>query len=81
MTRKRYVKLLMSFGVSRNAANAAACIARRSYGSYSRALAQQYPLGSVILALRRAIMPIARMWRDLMVSLRRGVMQYFGGGA
>lgn len=81
MTRKRYVKLLMAFGVSRNAANAAAYIARRSYGSYSRALAQQYPLGSVILALRRALIPIARMWRDLMVSLRRGVMQSFGGGA
>lgn len=81
MTRKRYVKLLMAFGVSRNAANAAAYIARRSYGSYSRALAQQYPLGSVILALRRALIPIARMWSDLMVSLRRGVMQSFGGGA
>lgn len=81
MTRKRYVKLLMASGVTRNVAQASAVVARRSYGSYSRALAKQYPLVYVILKLRRALVPIARMWRDLMVSLRRDLVNLFGGGA
>lgn len=40
MTRKRFVKLLMSRGVSRNRANVCARRAIEAYGSYDKASAQ-----------------------------------------
>lgn len=60
MTRKRYIKLLMACGYTRNLAQARAAIDLFKYGSYARAFERARPN----YALRRAIRDMTALLRD-----------------
>lgn len=47
MTRKRFVKLLMSMGIDRNSSVLIAADARKSYGDYKTAFVSLYPMKQI----------------------------------
>lgn len=71
MTRKRYIKLLMACGYSRNLAQDHAVIARSVYGSYACAFERDLPN----YAVRRAICDMTALlratWKAIEESIRR----------
>nr|DAH30302.1 MAG TPA: hypothetical protein [Caudoviricetes sp.] len=74
MTRKRYIKLLMSFGYTRNLAQARAAIDLPSYGnSYARAFAALDPYLRARGALRDMCARVVSTWRAIQPQLRRTV--------
>ena len=73
MTRKRYIKLLMSFGYTRNLAQARAAIDLFKYGRYARAFAALDPYLRARGALRDMCARLVSMWTAIQPRLRRTV--------
>lgn len=73
MTRKRYVKLLMSFGYTRNLAQARAAIDLFKYGRYARAFAALDPYLRARGALRDMCARVVSAWMAVDPRLRRTV--------
>lgn len=73
MTRKRYIKLLMSFGYTRNLAQARAAIDLFKYGSYARAFAALDPYLRARGAFRDMCARVVSTWRAIQPQLRRTV--------
>lgn len=71
MTRKRYIKLLMSFGYTRNLAQARAAIDLFKYGKYARAFAALEPYLRARGALRDTCARLVSTWRAIQPQLRR----------
>lgn len=71
MTRKRYVKLLMSFGYTRNLAQARAAIDLFEYGRYARAFAALDPYLRARGALRDTCARLVNTWRSIQPRLLR----------
>lgn len=71
MTRKRYVKLLMSFGYTRNLAQARAAIDLFKYGKYARAFAALEPYLRARGALRDVCARLVSTWRAIQPQLCR----------
>lgn len=71
MTRKRYIKLLMSFGYTRNLAQARAAIDLSKYGRYARAFAALDPYLRARGALRDMCARLVSTWRAIQPRLRR----------
>lgn len=65
MTRRRYIKLLMAYGYTRNLAQARAAIDLLKYGSYARAFAALEPHLRVRAALRDQCARAVAAWRQL----------------
>ena len=63
MTRKRYVKLLMSFGYTRNLAQARAAIDLFKYGRYARAFAALDSYLRASAAFRDMCAGLVSTWR------------------
>lgn len=73
MTRKRYIKLLMSFGYTRNLAQARAAIDLFKYGKYARAFAALEPYLRARGALRDVCARLVSTWSAVDPWLRRTV--------
>ena len=73
MTRKRYVKLLMSFGYTRNLAQARAAIDLFKCGKYARAFAALEPYLRARGAFRDMCARVVSTWRAIQPQLRRTV--------
>ncbi len=73
MTRKRYVKLLMSFGYTRNLAQARAAIDLFKYGRYARAFAALDPYLRARGALRDMCARLVSTWTAIQPRLCRTV--------
>ena len=73
MTRKRYIKLLMSFGYTRNLAQARAAIDLFKYGRYARAFAALDPYLRARGALRDMCARLVSAWTAIQPRLRRTV--------
>lgn len=73
MTRKRYIKLLMSFGYTRNLAQARAAIDLFKYGRYARAFAALDPYLRARGALRDMCARLVSTWTAIQPRLRRTV--------
>ena len=73
MTRKRYIKLLMSFGYTRNLAQARAASDLFKYGRYARAFAALDPYLRARGALRDVCARLVSTWRAIQPQLRRTV--------
>ena len=73
MTRKRYIKLLMSFGYTRNLAQARAAIDLFKYGKYARAFAALEPYLRARGALRDVCARLVSTWRAVDPWLLRTV--------
>lgn len=73
MTRKRYVKLLMACGYSRNLAQARAAIDLLKYGRYARAFAALDPYLRARGALRDMCARLVSTWTAIQPRLRRTV--------
>lgn len=71
MTRKRYIKLLMAYGYTRNLAQARAAIDLLKYGSYARAFAALDPYLRARGALRDMCARLVNTWRSIQPRLRR----------
>ena len=71
MTRKRYIKLLMSFGYTRNLAQARAAIDLFKYGRYARAFAALDPYLRARGALRDMCARVVSAWMAVDPRLRR----------
>ena len=71
MTRKRYIKLLMSFGYTRNLAQARAAIDLFKYGRYARAFAALDSYLRARGALRDMCARLVSTWRAIQPQLRR----------
>lgn len=71
MTRKRYIKLLMSFGYTRNLAQARAAIDLFKYGRYTRAFAALDPYLRARGALRDMCARLVSTWGAVDSRLRR----------
>ena len=71
MTRKRYVKLLMSFGYTRNLAQARAAIDLFKCGKYARAFAALEPYLRARGALRDVCARLVNTWRSIQPRLLR----------
>lgn len=65
MTRKRYIKLLIAYGYTRNLAQARAAIDLLKYGSYARAFVAAEPHLRVRAALRDQCARSVAAWRQL----------------
>ncbi len=73
MTRKRYIKLLMSFSYTRNLAQARAASDLFKYGRYARAFAALDPYLRARGALRDVCARLVSTWRAIQPQLRRTV--------
>lgn len=73
MTRKRYIKLLMAYGYTRNLAQARAAIDLFKYGRYTRAFAALDPYLRVRGALRDMCARVVSTWMAVGPRLRRTV--------
>lgn len=73
MTRKRYIKLLMACGYTRNQAQARAAIDLPDYGSYARAFEALHPYFRARGALRDMCASLVNAWRAVDPWLRRTV--------
>ena len=73
MTRKRYIKLLMSFGYTRNLAQARAAVDLFKYGRYARAFAALDPYLRARGALRDMCARLVSTWTAIQPRLRRTV--------
>lgn len=71
MTRKRYIKLLMACGYTRNLAQARAAIDLSKYGRYARAFAALDPYLRARGALRDMCARLVSTWRAIQPRLRR----------
>ena len=72
MTRRRYIKLLMAYGYTRNQAQARAAIDLPNYGnSYARAFAALDPYLRARGALRDMCARLVNTWRSIQPRLRR----------
>lgn len=71
MTRKRYVKLLMSFGYTRNLAQARAAIDLFEHGGYARAFAALDPYLRARGAFRDMCARLVNTWRSIQPRLLR----------
>lgn len=71
MTRKRYVKLLMSFGYTRNLAQARAATDLFKCGKYARAFAALEPYLRARGALRDVCARLVSTWRAIQPQLCR----------
>ena len=72
MTRKRYIKLLMAYGYTRNLAQARAAIDLPSYGnSYARAFAALDPYLRARGAFRDMCARLVNTWRSIQPRLLR----------
>lgn len=71
MTRKRYIKLLMACGYSRNLAQARAAIDLPDYGSYARAFEALHPYFRVRAAIRDMCARLVSTWKAVQPRLRR----------
>lgn len=73
MTRKRYIKLLMAYGYTRNLAQARAAIDLFKYGRYTRAFAALDPYLRARGALRDMCARVVSTWAAVGPRLRRTV--------
>lgn len=75
MTRKRYIKLLMAYGYTRNLAQARAAIDLLKYGSYARAFAAAAlePYQLVRDVLQNACARFADVWESVRPLLCRAI--------
>ena len=73
MTRKRYIKLLMAYGYTRNLAQARAAIDLFKYGRYTRAFAALDPYLRARGALRDMCARVVSTWMAVGPRLRRTV--------
>lgn len=73
MTRKRYIKLLMSYGCTRNLAQARAAIDLPSHGSYARAFKSLEPYFKARGAIRDICARLVSAWRATQPQLCRAV--------
>lgn len=71
MTRKRYIKLLVACGYTRNLAQARAASDLLKYGSYARAFAALDPYLRAWGALRDTCARLVSTWRTIQPQLRR----------
>lgn len=76
MTRKRYIKLLMSFGYTRNLAQARAATDLSKYGSYARAFAALDPYLRARGAFRDMCARLVSTWTAIQPRLRRAVQDF-----
>lgn len=70
MTRKRFVKLLMAEGCSRNLAQARAIIARSAYGSYASAYERDFPSYVARKAIRDMTALLRSAWEAVQPMIR-----------
>lgn len=71
MTRKRYVKLLMGYGYTRNLAQARAAIDLPSHGSYARAFKDLDPYFKARGAIRDICARLVSTWKAIQPRLCR----------
>lgn len=74
MTRKRYVKLLMGYGYTRNLAQARAAIDLPSHGSYARAFKALDPCFKARGAIRDICARLVSTWNAIQPRLCRAII-------